>query len=254
VGGEGSPRLGWGYRTAIGEALAEQVVDVLEFAPTGRVLDLIADLGTMSFVLARRVRDPGRVIATEVDGSLLDGSQRRFMEAAPEPGVEWLRIEPGVLPLGDGSCDAVVSLLTLGFGDASALLAEARRIAPRAGGIALAVYDAADPPAHEAILVESLGDQGIESGFLGRLMPAGIIEAAGGLGYTSTRIRDVARFDGPNHFWTVMIEERPLQLELDRLAMTTVASVRARVLARLRPFMAADDTIRIPVSTTLLRA
>jgi hypothetical protein len=147
--------------------------------------------------------------------------------------------EPGdTARLEDTSCDGVFALLTAGFGGES-LLREALRIARPRAPVAVITYSAEDPPAHEAVLVAA----GLRGPFLDALLPRRLVASAVALGFTATAVRDVARFDSPAEFWRVMVDERALQGDVDREAVE----------AGLRPWLAADDTLRIPVVATLLR-
>jgi hypothetical protein len=69
-----------------------------------------------------------------------------------------------------------------------------------------------------------------------------LVERAGGAGrVTVSRIHDVARFDGLSHWWAAVGGD-------------TQEHVRAQAEERLRPYLAADGTMRIPVEAVLLSA
>ena len=200
---------------ACGGALAEQLAAAVAVPHAATVATLLDDVGTLRDLLSGRIHSGGLL---GIDG--LDACRR----------------------VHDGTCDAVVCLLAAGFAGTS-LLSEARRMARPQAPIALLTYDRADPPAHEAVLL----DAGLDGPYLGALVPGDLVAAATAAGFTARPVRDVARFDSPAHFWRVMVEERPLAAEIG-----DPAESRARVAELLRPWQAADDTLRIPVVATLL--
>jgi len=224
-----SPILfGLGHDRALGEALTEHLLSAVPVAADASVVDVLAD-GVLSRALQTRLGPQGRLIIVE-------------------PGTVRER-----LPLDDASADAVFSLLTLGFGNAPPLLAEMRRVARRPGAVAALVYDASHPPAQEAPLLDALREHGVPSPFYDQLLPEDLLDAAREDEFTAESVRDVARFDGPAHYWNTMVVQRELAADLQGLDADTVAALQASVARSLRPHLAADDTLRIPVTAVLLR-
>ena len=72
-------------------------------------------------------------------------------------------------------------------------------------------------------------------------------------GWDIAQLRDVVRFDGIVQYWAAMVLERPALTDLDGASEQTVRAVRSGCEAALRPYIAADGTMRIPVTATLWR-
>jgi ubiquinone/menaquinone biosynthesis C-methylase UbiE len=68
----------------------DKVVEALGIGPGSKVADIGAGSGLLTVHLARAVRPSGRVIATDIDGAVLDLLQSRLVNAglAEHPGLE----------------------------------------------------------------------------------------------------------------------------------------------------------------------
>jgi hypothetical protein len=218
------PRLGRLYSTAVLRPLAEQLVDELDARPGEVACDLCCDSGVLGAALATAVGVSGRVVLVESDAAQVQ----------------------------EASCDRVGSLCTFGFWKGISLLDEAMRITRPGGAAAVLTWDPNDPPAHERALVDALREvAGIESRFLREclLTPA----AAERGGWEIGHVRDVVRFDGIAQYWAAMVQERPALTELGSVADRTRIAVRDACEVALQPYIAADGTIRIPVTATVWR-
>src|SRR5207249_4484747 len=103
------------------------------------------------------------------------------------------------LPVENGSCDCVASLFTIGFGDANALLLEALRVTRPGGTVAIVHWDGESLPAHEHVAATALSETtGTRATFLDRIAPSLRLPP----GASVTRLHDVLRFDGIDHYWT----------------------------------------------------
>ena len=113
-------------------------------------------------------------------------------------------------------------------------------------------WDPDDPPPHERALADALRDTaGIDSRFLGECLAA---PAAGDrAGWEMTQLHDVARFDGIAQYWAAMVLERPVLTELRSLTEDEDRAVCDACEVALQPYIAADGTMRIPVTATMLR-
>jgi hypothetical protein len=156
------------------------------------------------------------------------------------------------LAIPDGTCDRAGSLCTLGFWDGADPFDEMERILTAAGVAAFVVWDGADPPAHERALRDALRDEaGMDSPFLDRCLPVGVIGERAG--WDTVTLGDVVRFDGMAQYWAAMVSERPVAAELAGASASLLDAVRSACERALRPCIAADGTMRIPVKATLVR-
>jgi hypothetical protein len=157
-----------------------------------------------------------------------------------------------MLAVPSGTCERAGSLCTLGFWEGPNVFDETERILTPSGVAAYVVWDSADPPAHERALVDALRDEaGMHSQFLERCVPAGL--AAGRAQWERVALRDVARFDGMAQYWAAMVMERPVAAELAGAPASLVDAVRGSCERALRSCIAADGTMRIPVTATMVR-
>jgi ubiquinone/menaquinone biosynthesis C-methylase UbiE len=87
----------------------EKVVEALGIGPGSRVADVGAGSGLLTVHLARAVRPNGRVVATDIDGAVLDLLQSRLAAAGLADLVE-RKVVPAELPGLDppGSYDAIL--------------------------------------------------------------------------------------------------------------------------------------------------
>jgi SAM-dependent methyltransferase len=244
------PRFGRLYSAAVLRPFAEQLTDELGVRASETACDLLCDAGTLAVALGAAVGTHGRLVLADTDAELLTGAAHDV--AASGCAVATSVIADRAAAIADASCDRVGSLCTLGFWDGADLLDETERILKPSGVAALLSWDGGDPPAHERALVDALRDEaGIRSPFLERCLPAGV---AGSRAHWETlTLRDVVRFDGMAQYWTAMVLERPIVAELAGKSVSLLEAVRGACERALRPCIAADGTMRIPVTATMLR-
>jgi hypothetical protein len=226
------PRFGPVYAACVMRGLGEQVVEALAAGTGETVCDLLADSGVLTAALLRR---GASVLAAD--------------SADPPPGATAVRCDGERVALGTASCAATGSLLTLGFGNPSALLAEARRVTLEPHRVALLVWNSELPPVFEAALRDALRAAGHDSTFLRGLLP----ELSGGLRAGALSVADVCRFDGMNQLWFALVEDRHLRDELTGLSGEAQRAVRVRLGEAMAGYAAPDGTLRVPVSALLLR-
>jgi hypothetical protein len=243
------PRFGRLYSAAVLRPFAEQLVDELGVRAGETVCDLMCDAGTLAMAFGAAVGSDGRVVLVDTDAALLAGAAQDV--TATGCTVAESLVAERVLAIADSSCDRAGSLCTLGFRDGVDTFAEAERILTASGVAAFVVWDGADPPAHERALVDALSEVGVRSPFLERCLPVGIAE--GRADWDTVPLRDVARFDGMAQYWAAMVLERPVARELANTPATLLESVRGACERALRSCIAADGTMRIPVTATLVR-
>lgn len=238
--------------------LAERVVDVVRPQPGEHCLDALCDGGTMATALARAVGRTGSVLAVDEDA----GAVAECAAHARALGLTWLRSEQrGLRDLPPDSAGVVASLLTLA--DASDPQALLRGLAAACSGpgsrLAVAVW--AEPAAvpHEEAIAEAL------MAVTGSATPVAAIAGgwhtpqdlhaaaatAGVAGAQVHRLRDVVRFNGPDHLWAALVDARPA-VAAHGLNASAVDDAIALVARRLSPYAAADGTLVVPVELLVL--
>jgi SAM-dependent methyltransferase len=244
------PRFGRLYANAVLRPLAEQLVAALGVHPGDTACDLMCDSGTLGVALGAAVGTRGRVLIVDIDAVVLEAAGGDV--AATGCAMSTAVADTHGVPVAGASCDRVGSLCTAGFWVDASLLDEAARITRPAGMAAVVTWDVARPPAHEVALVDALRDgAGIRSRFLTQCLDA--VAGTDRAPWDSATLRDVVRFDGITHYWAAMVAERPVAAELADTSEATRGAVRVACERALREFTAADGTMRIPVTATLLR-
>jgi ubiquinone/menaquinone biosynthesis C-methylase UbiE len=140
---------------AIFERWAGEFVRRLPARIDGDVLEIACGTG----ILTRRLRDrlpPGaRLVATDLNGAMLEYARRRFGEPK---GVEWQTADAVALPFPDGSFGAVVCQLGIMFvPDKVAAMREARRVLASGGLFAFLVWDRLDLNPHAKAARDAIG-------------------------------------------------------------------------------------------------
>ncbi len=240
------PRYGRLYSAAVLRPFAEQLVDELGVRTGDVACDLICDAGTLAVALGAAVGPDGRVVLVDSDEALLAAASRDVVATGSAVATEQMHSVP------DGSCDRVGSLCTLGFWDGPNPFDETERILKTPGVAAFVVWNGADPPAHERALLDAIRDEaGMHSRFLERCLPVDVV--AGRKHWETETLRDVVRFDGMAQYWAAMVLERPIARELADASASLISGVRKACERALQPWIAADGTMRIPVTATMIR-
>lgn len=232
------PRFGDALAASVLRPLAEQLIGELDLRPGAAVCDLLCDGGVMTRALAHGVAPIGGVVAADTD---LDLATDAALAASRYCVVVPRMTDGATVPLEDGTCDAVASLLTLVFADHRFLLQDAPRVL-RAGGVAaFVVWDPDDTPPFLSALDGALRAHDVASVFVQRLLSP----------VTPPRrarvrlLRDVCRMDTAAHLWAALLDG-PLSVDLAALSPETLDSARRDFEAALAPYLEADATLRIP--------
>ena len=228
-------RFGRIYASAVLRPLAEQLVAELDVRLESRIVDVMCDGGTASTEVRRQCAGAGIILVDTTREALADAI------AAVDAGgsVEALLTNGSTLPLADATCDAAMSLLTLGFGEPQALYSEMRRVVHRGGRI-VSLSWAAEPPAHERILIDAYQDAvGSPPAY------AAAFQSTPQFG-EGRAVRDVVRFDGAHQYWDAVLSHRGLN------GHPSLHEIRARGGELLGEYTAADGTIRIPIELTMV--
>ncbi|HKR99142.1 MAG TPA: class I SAM-dependent methyltransferase, partial [Candidatus Dormibacteraeota bacterium] len=198
--------------------LGEQLMELLRVAPGETVCDLMCDGAALSTLLAVQ---GARVLAVDTRSDLTAA-------AAADVGgerVQQVWTDGRHLPIPDGSCDAVASLLTLVFGDAPSLLIESLRVLRPGGRLAVLTWDLDQSPPFLLALREALHEAGVESELLSSwLRPVEVDEP-----FKSHVIDDVARFDSLAQLWSAAAHDSDIGSELPELSSEIVRRIQRRL-------------------------
>ncbi|MEZ4367375.1 MAG: methyltransferase domain-containing protein [Kofleriaceae bacterium] len=110
----------------------DQVVLALAIGPGDRVADVGCGTGLLTVHLARAVGPTGKVVATDIDGAVLDLMRARLAAAGVDGAVEPRRVDPDEPGLAPDTFDAILlAEVDHYLGDAAAWLrTAARQLAP----------------------------------------------------------------------------------------------------------------------------
>lgn len=127
---------------------AGPVAEAAGAAPGDRALDVACGTGALARALAARVGPTGAVTGLDRNSGMLAVARREA------PGVDWIEGRAEALPFADAAFDAVASQFGLMFfEDREAALGEMWRALAPGGGLAVAVWDAAErSPGYAAMI------------------------------------------------------------------------------------------------------
>jgi hypothetical protein len=244
------PRFGRLYSAAVLRPFAEQLVDEIGVRSGDIACDLLCDAGTLGVAFGFAVGTDGQVVLVDSDADLLATAAHDV--AASGCAVATSDVTEHAAAVADGSCNCAGSLFTFGFWDGADQLDEVVRILAPGGVVGLLVWDRGNPPPHERVLLDALRTEaGMRSPFLERCLPLGVAER--NVFWEAQTLHDVVQFDGIAQYWAAMVLERPVATELARAPATLLDAVRNACERGLSAYIAADGTMRIPVTATMLR-
>jgi len=253
---------GWVARQEVLRALAapvsEWMIDAVDLQPGQRVLELAAGLGETGFLAAELVAPAGGVITSDQADAMLDGARRRAGELGLT-NVEFQVLNAEWIDLPVASVDAV--LCRWGYmlmADPPVALSETRRVLRPEGRVALAVWDAiehnpwalhpaaellerglSEPPPPGAPGPFALGD---------KRAVRDLLEAAGFQDVWVERLELTQRAPSFEEFWETTLDlARSFHDAVLARPEREIADIRAGLAKRLKPFMAADGSLEIPM-------
>lgn len=122
--------------------VSERLVERLDPSPGDTVLELAGGTGETGFLIAERVGDEGRVIATDFAPGMVEVARRRGEELGVT-NLEHRVLDAEKMDLDDSSVDGVAARFGyMLMADPAAALAETRRVLPEGGRLAFAVWAA----------------------------------------------------------------------------------------------------------------
>ena len=138
----------------------DRIAEKADPRPGQTFLDLAAGMGDLSFVLAKRVGDEGRVLCTDFASEMVEHA-RRNGEAMGLSNVEYRQVDAERMDLDDDSVDGV----TCRFGymlmaDPAAALKETRRVLRNGGPLTFAVWGMPDRNPWAAVPAMTLVQRG----------------------------------------------------------------------------------------------
>jgi ubiquinone/menaquinone biosynthesis C-methylase UbiE len=122
---------------AIGAPLAEDLIEVAEFRPGERVLDVACGTGVVARLASQAVGAAGSVAGLDINPGMLAVARTR---TPPGTTIDWHEASAEAMPLAEASFDAVLCQMGLQFmPDKEAALSEMRRVLAPGGRLALNV-------------------------------------------------------------------------------------------------------------------
>jgi hypothetical protein len=216
---------------------AERLVDVVSPHPGERCIDVLSDGTVLARLLRRAVGSQGSVSVLGDDNTTLRAHH--------------------------GAADIVVSL----FGLAHAASAPTPLVAMHEslaapGRLACVVWGGRDGAVHETAVFDAVAaTTGVRLDFISAASALGepgaaeaVIDAAEMRhSVRPRRLRDVVRFDGIDHLWAALVDQRPqVSVTLGACSSEALHSARSRCAESLNAYTAADGTLRIPVEAVLI--
>ncbi|MGY1763275.1 class I SAM-dependent methyltransferase [Geodermatophilus sp. SYSU D00779] len=234
---------------------APLLADLAGVHPGQTVLDTACGTGIVARTVADRLAGDGRVVGVDLNEAMLAVARRI------RPDLEWRQGDVATLPFADRSFDVVLCQMALMFfPDRTAALREMARVVRPGGAVALCVPAALeDQPAYGPFVEMAAQQAGPEARtLLGSYWVCGDLDALttsladAGLEVVGTRTHlGTAEFASPDEFTTTEVEGSPLG---SRISAEVYARIRAGAREVLRPFTAADSTLRAPFRGHLVAA
>ena len=257
--GEMAP--GWEARR---EWLMEETAAVLDWLiaraepqPGTTVLDLAGGTGDLSFRLAERIGDEGRVISSDFAPAMVD-LQRRLGEDRGLRNVEYRVLDAERMDLSSNSVDAVVCRFGyMLMADAAAALSETRRVLKPGGPLAFAVWAAPDRNPWAAIPGMTLVQRGHlpppepgAPGIFAMADPDGIRALVTRAGFGEPEIEAIQfefHYRDADDFWDSIVRlAGPLARVLNNLDDEERGATHAAILQGMAPYRNEDGSYTAP--------
>ena len=216
---------------------AERLIDLVSPQPGECCIDVLSDGPVLARLLRRAVGSGGRVSVVDDDNETLRAHR--------------------------GAADVAASLFGLAHAaDPVAMLLMMHGWLAAHGRLACVVWGGRAGAVHESAVLDAVAVvTGVRLGFistataLGEPGAAEAVVAAAEMRHSVRvrRLRDVVRFDGIDHLWAALVEQRPeVSAALRACSGESLHDARCRCAATLAAYTAADDTLRIPVEAVLI--
>jgi SAM-dependent methyltransferase len=260
---------GWVRRAdtirSLGAPVSAWMLDAVALQPGERVLELAAGLGETGMMAAEQVAPMGGVIISDQAESMLAGARARAHELELN-NLEFRVLNGEWIDMPVASVDVV--LCRWGYmlmADPAAALGETRRVLRPGGRVGLAVWDAVTRNPWSALPAAEL----IERGLLTRPAkgtpspfalgdPQRVGDLLAQAGFTEIEVSSVdLAYSAPSFeaFWETTLDvSRGFHDAVLGRPEPEIEEIRAGVLGRLEPFIAADGTLEIPARTLVARA
>lgn len=264
---------GWSRRAeqmrSFAQPVADALLDALDLAPGGRVLDLAAGLGDVGLLAAERVGSSGSVVIADQADAMLRHAEQRAADLGVG-NVEFKRIDAEWIDLPLGSLDAIACRFgVMLMADPDVALRECRRVLAPGGRIALAVWDtpARNPWASAPAMV--LSERGLmqtpppqpgvfRPGMFALADSEALADRLGDAGFTGVAVGSVAlvrAHDDFEGFWETSLDMSPgFHDAVMSCPESEIEQIKEAVAASLAPFTAADGSMEIPASSLVASA
>ena len=256
-----SVAAGWGkwWRTIDNGAqwVSERMLDLAELRPGHCVLDIATGIGEPALLAASRVGPTGRVVATDLSSRMLDVARERATSLGLT-NVQFMEVDAERLDFPDGSFDVVLCRWGItSLPNPSSTLAAIRRMLTPNGSFATAVWEAGPRGRPLASLAGAVAREMFDSSSLREEPPAPPGSARKALeeemiraGFGNSRIEEMTlalHFPTAEDCIQYLVDVSPeFAALLSARSSGERAEYRHSLAERLRPFVTADGSIRIP--------
>lgn len=226
-------------------------------SPGDRVLDVASGTGLPALAAAAAVRPGGRVVATDVDASMLVALRDNAQKAGLE-NVEVREMASERLDVSDGAFDAVTWTFGLMFSqDPAQAVREVKRALRPGGTGVVAVWAPVEDNHFFSTLFATVGrfapspPPSPDAGPF-RFAPAGKLEALlDEAGFARVKVEDVPitfEFASVEQHWEVAADMTPpIKAAAASLPESELARWRAALADAVRPYVGTDGRVRLPM-------
>lgn len=129
---------------AIFAPMAEATLDAISLPDRADVLDVACGTGAVARAVAKRLREPGRIVGTDLNPAMIEIARRKTPECAHE--LTWVAASAESLPFADASFDLAFCQQGLQFfPDKPAALREIRRVMRKGGDLIVTCWAGVPP-------------------------------------------------------------------------------------------------------------
>jgi SAM-dependent methyltransferase len=234
--------------------VSKRMIELAEVGPGQRVLDIATGIGEPALLAASHVGPAGRVVATDLSSRMLDIARERAM-ALGLLNVEFLEADAERLAFHDGSFDAILWRWgPTDLPDPSNALVAIRRMLAADGSFATSVWEAGPQARPLANLGMAVAQAMFDAPPVRPAEPSpsenSLEEELVRAGFSDVRVEKMTltlAFASTDDCTEYLVDVSPAFVTLlSDKSSGQQAQYRHRVAEKLRPYVSADGSVRIP--------